>query len=204
MPRRDETEQDDYEERPRRRPSREEPAPPAKPRRPARAEEQDDEEEEDRPRRRRPREEEDEDEEERRPAKRRRPRDDDDYDDDDDRPRKGRGIESIIPYHNGMALASYYCSFGGLIAIFGALAWFAFTAPNPNRTLYMILMAGGGGLFALLSVVFGIIGLIKSRRNRKARGTAHAIIGLLLGGCEGGAVVVLMVLKPFLAVAGFM
>jgi hypothetical protein len=197
MARRDESNEEEYEEKPRRRPSREESVQPAKPRRPAREVEED--EEEERPRRRRPREE--EDEEERRPAKRRRPRDDDDYDD-DDRPRKGRGIETIIPYHNGMALASYYCSFGGLIAIFGTLAWFAFTAPNPNRTLYASLMVIGG-LLAAISVIFGIIGLIKSRRNRKARGTAHAIIGLLLGGCEGGAVVVLMVLKPFLAVAGF-
>jgi len=202
MARRDESDDAEYEEKPRRRPSREENVQPTKPRRPAREPEEDDEEEDDRPRRRRPRELEDEDEDERRPARRRQSREDDD-EDEDDRPRKRRGIESIIPFRNGMALASYYCSFGGLIGIFGTLAWFAFTAPNPNRTLYAVLMIGGGGLLALLAIVFGIIGMIKAKRNRKARGTAHAVIGLILGGLEIGGVVVLMVMKPFLAVAGF-
>ncbi len=70
------------------------------------------------------------------------PRYDDDYDDDDDRPRRprrrtrdydddddddeegstaGEAASIIVPYRNGMALASYYCGIFGLIPFLGLL-----------------------------------------------------------------------------------
>lgn len=124
----------------------------------------------------------DEEEDDDRPRRRRANRDDDD-DYDDEQPRRRRG-GAIIPYRNGMALAGYYCAFGGLIAILGSLALAAALAPNINAALILTLMYGGGGIFGLLAIVFGSLGCIKASRNPDARGTAHAIIGIVLGGLE--------------------
>ncbi len=122
---------------------------------------------EDRPRR--PREEESE---ERRP--RRRPADDSDeeeeyerrprrrpaarrYDEDDDDDRNDGGISTLIPYKNPRALFSYYCGIAALIPILGLL-------------------------FAPFALVLGILGLLYRRDHPQAKGTAHAVIGVVLGG----------------------
>ena len=192
---------DDYEERPRRKPPRDEGAQrpkqrPAKPRR----DDEDDDEHDDRPRRRpAPRAEDDED----RPSRRdRRPRDDDDDYDDDDRPRRRRsGAAAIIPYRNGLALASYYCSFGALIVILGSIAIAFVTAPNASRGLFLALNIGGGGILSLLSLVFGILGLVKVNRNPEARGTAHAIIGMVVGSlCGIGVAIAVIMMQSFFLV----
>jgi hypothetical protein len=91
-------------------------------------------------------------------------RDRDDRDDDDyeDRPRRRRRsresdpIESLIPYNNGMALAAYYCGVFSLIPCAGAV-------------------------LGPLAIVFGILGLRKVSANPEARGTGHAITGIVLG-----------------------
>ncbi len=190
---------DDYEEKPRRKPPRDEgiQRPKQRPAKPARDDDEDDD-PDDRPRRRpAPRDEDDEDEAPR--QKRRRPRDDDDDYDDDDRPRRKRsGVAKIIPYHNGMALASYYCSFGAVIAILASVAITFFTAPRSNIWLFRGLDIGGGGVLALLALVFGALGLIKVNRTPEAGGTAHAIIGLVLGIVAGvGVVVALFLMRSF-------
>src|SRR5690348_1077064 len=61
------------------------------------------------------------------PMAKSRSRDEDFEDEDEDeRPRpkrsRGSGLSRVIPYRNAMALAGYYCGFGGLIAILGSIA----------------------------------------------------------------------------------
>lgn len=93
----------------------------------------------------------------------RHPRDDefDDYDapmPEAPRPRKqgGDGFATVVPYRNGAALAAYY------LGVFG-------------------LIPGVGFVLGPLALIFGIVGLIKARKNPKAHGTGHAIAGILLG-----------------------
>ena len=90
---------------------------------------------------------------------------DDEFDDYDDpmpdapaRPRKqsGEGFATVVPYRNGAALAAYY------MGVFG-------------------LIPGVGFVLGPLALIFGIVGLIKARKNSKAHGTGHAIVGILLG-----------------------
>lgn len=187
MARRDDDDDDSeaYQEKPRRKPPRPESSQPAKPRRPPPPDDDDDEQEA--RSRRRPRDDDDEDD---RP--RRRPRDDDD-DDYDDRPRRRKG-GAIIPYRNGMALASYYCGFGGLICILGAIALAVVTAPTPNLAIVYTMMYGGGSICALLAIGFGIAGCLKANRDPEARGTAHAIIGIALGGLEIIGLILIMII----------
>lgn len=112
----------------------------------------------DRPRRPRRRDDEDE-----RPRKAPR-RDDDEPDDYDDmpagRPRKARkggdGLARVVPYRNGAALAAYYCGVFGLIPVVGFI-------------------------LGPIAFILGIIGFVKARRDPKARGTGHAIAGIVLG-----------------------
>src|SRR6516165_3866655 len=66
-------------------------------------------------------------------------------------------VATIIPYRNVMALLSYYFGVFSLIPIIGAIL----------------------GLFA---VVLGILGLGYVRRHPEAKGTGHAIVGIVLGG----------------------
>jgi hypothetical protein len=63
----------------------------------------------------------------------------------------------IIPYKNGLALASYYCGVFSLIPILG-----------------MVL--------GPIALVLGFLGFRYAGRHRKAGGTAHAIVGIILGG----------------------
>jgi uncharacterized protein YqgC (DUF456 family) len=94
---------------------------------------------------------------------RRRP--DDEFDDYDDpvperreRPKKqtGDGFATVVPYRNGAALVAYY------LGVFG-------------------LIPGVGFVLGPIALIFGIVGLIKARKNAKAHGTGHAIIGIILG-----------------------
>jgi hypothetical protein len=91
----------------------------------------------------------------------RRRRDEDDYE--DDRPRRKRRREEgdatggLIPYKNSKALASYYCGVFSLIPCVG-----------------MIL--------GPIAVILGIMGLNYAKQHPKARGQAHAIVGIVLGG----------------------
>ena len=88
------------------------------------------------------------------------PRDRDDYDDDDDdddRPRRRRqaddgGIDNVIPFRNVLALVSYY------MGVFGLLTCFIF---------------GVGGLFGIVPVSLGVLGLMKASKDSQARGRVH-------------------------------
>ena len=81
--------------------------------------------------------------------------------DDDDRPRRRRRdddtVATIIPYRNGMALAAYYVGVFSLIPAVGAL-------------------------LGPMGVIFGIAGLRRVSANPEAKGTGHAIAGIVLGG----------------------
>src|SRR5262245_51057804 len=97
---------------------------------------------------------------------RERRRSDDEFDDYDDpatksppaKPRKqgGDGFATVVPYRNGAALVAYY------LGVFG-------------------LIPGVGFVLGPVAFIFGIVGLIKARKNAKAHGTGHAIIGIILG-----------------------
>ena len=96
-----------------------------------------------------------------RPTDRRRDDELDDYDDlPAERPRKARkggdGFARVVPYRNGAALAAYYCGVFGIIPL---------AAP----------------FLSPIAFILGIIGLVKARKDPKARGTGHAIIGIVLG-----------------------
>jgi hypothetical protein len=137
-----------------------------------------------------------------RPARRRKEADyddeDDEYgDDEDDRPRRRRskgGYSSIMPYKNGWAILGYYVAFLGLSSILGGLALSAFLAPNPPKVLVYLLIFGLGGISALCSCVFGILGIVKANRNPKVKGLGHAITSVVLGSLEViGLIVVLAI-----------
>jgi Domain of unknown function (DUF4190) len=121
----------------------------------------------DEPERPRARRSEDDNDEDDRPRARRR-RDEEDDDDHDDRPRRRRrphpdddGTGGLIPYKNPKALAAYYCGVFGLISCFLGL-----------------------GIFGILPIVFGVMGLKYAKLHPEAKGQAHAIIGIVLGVIE--------------------
>ncbi len=97
---------------------------------------------------------------------RRRSRDEDEEEDEDDsdalvRRRVRRRDETdatggLIPYKNGMALASYYVGVFSLIPCLGIL-------------------------LGILAIIFGILGLRHASLYPNSRGQAHAIIGIVLG-----------------------
>ena len=111
----------------------------------------------DRPRARRANDDDDSDD---RPRRR---RDDDDYEDPEDRrPRRRRNgsdaTGGLIPYKNAKALASYYCGVFGLISCFLVL-----------------------GIFGIVPIVLGFMGLKYAKQHPEAKGQAHAITGIVLG-----------------------
>jgi hypothetical protein len=103
--------------------------------------------------------------EERRP--RRRPPEDYDEEEEEEyerRPRRPRyeddeeedeAISIIIPYKNPRALASYYMSFFTLIPVIGII-------------------------IGLAAIILGVLGLRYTGAHRKAKGTAHSLIGICL------------------------
>src|SRR5207302_4341981 len=105
-----------------------------------------------------------------------------------DRPRRSRpkdgAFSGIIPYRNGMALAAYYCGFGSLIAILGSIALVMAAIARFDSPLILILMFRVSGSLTLLAIGFGILGLNYAHNNPKAKGSGHAITGLLMGGLE--------------------
>ena len=111
-----------------------------------------------------PRDRDEDDEDDDRPRRRKK---DDDDEDEDDRPRRkkksGGGIDNVIPFRNGMALASYY--FG----VFGLIGCFLF---------------GVGGLIGIVPIGLGIMGLMKAGKDPEARGRVHAWVGIGLGALE--------------------
>jgi hypothetical protein len=119
------------------------------------------------------------------PARRR-----DEYDDDEeDRPRRQRSkraLSGVIPYRNGMALAAYYCGFGSLIAILGTFLLVKVMGDGgPGKSQWLFILGLGlGGVLAPLAVIFGILGLKYASDNPEAKGTGHALTGLVMGGLE--------------------
>jgi hypothetical protein len=110
-------------------------------------------------------------------------RDDDDFDDGDEddrdeRPRRRKREEEgdetggLIPYKNSKALAAYYI---GVFSLIPCLA----VVLGPT------------------AVVLGFLGLRYAKEHPKAKGKAHAIVGIVLGGITTllhvGGVVVLLV-----------
>jgi hypothetical protein len=104
-----------------------------------------------------------------RPVRRRRDDDDDrprrrrDEDDYDERPRRRRRDEGdatggLIPYKNGKALAAYYCGVFGFVACVLGL-----------------------GIFGIVPIILGFLGLKHAREYPESRGQAHAVTGIVLG-----------------------
>ncbi len=102
------------------------------------------------------------------PVRRPRRRDDDDDDDDyDDRPRRrrrrdeGDATGGLIPYKNGKALAAYYCGVFGFVACVLGL-----------------------GVFGVVPIILGFLGLSHAKRYPESRGQGHAITGIILGSIQ--------------------
>jgi uncharacterized membrane protein HdeD (DUF308 family) len=66
------------------------------------------------------------------------------------------GLSTLIPYRNPKALAGYYLGVLALIPVLGLL-------------------------LAIAAILFGILGLHYRTAHPEAKGTAHAIIGIVLG-----------------------
>jgi hypothetical protein len=106
-----------------------------------------------------------EDEEEVAVARRRQAVEIDDEEEEDEEPqpqprgrprRDSKEGPKLIPYKNPRALISYYCGF------------FAF-------------IPGPGILLATAAIILGIMGLRYAQANPGAKGTAHAVVGIILG-----------------------
>ena len=89
------------------------------------------------------------------PRRPRRPR----YNDEDDEDQIDEPVSTIIPYRNGWALAAYYCGVFGLIPCVG-------------------------NVLGPIALVLGILGLRRVKTHPAAKGTGHAIAGIVLGGIE--------------------
>ena len=87
-------------------------------------------------------------------------------------------------YANGMALTAYYCGFAGLITILGSIALLKAQIPQPNSRMVFVLLFAGGGFLAFLANLFGILGLRIVTINPDAKGTGHAVTGLVMGVLE--------------------
>lgn len=89
------------------------------------------------------------------PVRPRRPRRDDDEDGERFR-QSDDPVSTIIPYKNVRALAAYYCGVFGLIPFVGAV-------------------------LGPIALILGILGLRYVKANPAAKGTGHAIAGIVLG-----------------------
>lgn len=89
-----------------------------------------------------------------------------DEDEDDERPRRKRprgddeetsdATGGVIPYKNGLALAAYYC------------AVFSF-------------IPGVGCILGPVAIVLGVMGILHVNKHPRARGTGHAVFGIVGG-----------------------
>lgn len=110
--------------------------------------------------------------------RRSRAEEDDDYDDDDDD--EGDAVDevvsTVIPYKNGRALLAYY------IGIFG-------------------LVPGLGFFLGPTAAVMGLLGMRYARDHPRAKGTGHAMAGIILGALETllnwGAVIAFIIIMLF-------
>jgi len=97
---------------------------------------------------------------------------------------------AIVPYRNPLALFAYYCVFLGFIIGIGTTTAVAFfiNANGLNKeedisfsrnvvTIGFIV----GMIVELAALLLGIFGLLYVRKHPTARGTGHAIIGVILG-----------------------
>jgi hypothetical protein len=101
-------------------------------------------------------------------ARKPRRRDDEDYEDPEDRPRKkGDVTGGVIPYKNGMALASYYCGVFALIPCLGLI-------------------------LGPISIILAILGLVYAKKHPESRGQVHCFVGILLSVLSIGYHVALM------------
>lgn len=92
---------------------------------------------------------------------------------------ESEAVAAIIPYRNAPALIGYYISVGSLIPFVGLLA-------GP------------------VAIALGIVGFRKVRREPRVRGTAHAVVAIVLGGLTSllnWGVVVLMIVSIIAASA---
>ncbi len=90
-------------------------------------------------------------------------------------PEEGDATGGIIPYKNGPALAAYYLGIFSLLPCIGLV-------------------------LAIPAFILGIIGLKKKKENPAVRGSAHAWIGIIMGGIftlVWGAAIVLMFFGAF-------
>jgi hypothetical protein len=81
------------------------------------------------------------------------------------------GVQALIPTSNPAALLAYYAAVFSVIPVFGLL-------------------------LGPVAVALGVVGLSKIKTDPRLSGTAHAWIGVVLGGCVTlayAALVVLMV-----------
>ncbi len=87
-------------------------------------------------------------------------------------PVTGDATGGLIPYKNAPALIAYYLGIFSLIPVIG-------------------LPLG------MVAVVLGIMGLVKKSKTPQVRGTAHALIGIILGSITtlvwGGCVLLMMI-----------
>ncbi len=104
------------------------------------------------------------DDDDERPRRVRRRRDEDD-EDDDERPRRKRrrrdddesdGTGGVIPYKNGTALGAYYCGVFSFIPILGCV-------------------------LGPVAIILGVMGVLYANKHPKAKGTGHAIFGIVAG-----------------------
>jgi hypothetical protein len=72
-------------------------------------------------------------------------------------PGQGDATGGVIPYKNPKALMSYYCGFLSLLCCFGGLP------------------------VGLVAIVLGIMGLMDKSKNPHIKGSAHAVVGIVLG-----------------------
>jgi hypothetical protein len=104
---------------------------------------------------------------------------------DDERPSGG----AIVPYRNPLALFAYYCVFLGFIIGIGAITAVVIYAQrtvlsdkdiNFGKTVIYIGFIVGM-IVELAAFLMGIFGLLYVRAHPTARGTGHAILGVILG-----------------------
>jgi hypothetical protein len=103
----------------------------------------------------------------------------------DERPSGG----AIVPYRNPLALFAYYCVFLGFIIGIGATTAVVIFASGATlsedhiRLGKIVIYIGFivGMIVELAAFLLGIFGLLCVRNHPTARGTGHAIMGVVLG-----------------------